>query len=200
MRNVLFGISLAVGLCVVAPAISQPAPFCPDGWSCGKPEGHSNEMGRTKDGGDICLIIHTLKTDDGIWQTVTTLYTIDVEQDAHVGFGLILMKKAPSGAAYEAVPLRSFRILSANRKLDTREWKIRRGGAGLHSVQIALTPETKPAAVAAIGIATGAAYGVLAETQEGKRVRIEARQIARMPTVIRDFQACVENRDMPTIK
>ena len=157
-------------------------------------------MRKTKDGGDFCLMPHMLRTDDGVWQMKMTIYSVDIGQDVYVGFGLALMKRTASGTGFQDVPLRSFRILSANRKLDTREWKLGGVEGGRPSVQIPVDKEVEPAVIAAIGVATGAAYGVLAETKDGKRVRIEARATARVPAAIRDFQSCVENRNMPAMK
>jgi len=200
MINVLLRLLPISIVVLTASAAAQTAAFCPDGWACGKPEGHSAEMRKTRDGGDICLMPHILTTDDGTWRMMMTIYSVDIAQDVHLGFGLALMKRTSSGAEYQRVPLRSFRVLSADRKLDTRAWKLRGVEGGRPAVQIPVDASVEPVVVAAIGIATGEAYGVLAETTEGKRIRIEARATARVPAAIRYFQTCVENRDMPAAR
>jgi len=200
MRNVLFKISLVVGLCLAAPAISQPASFCPDGWSCGKPVEHAAETRKTASRPDACLIHHALATEDGVWHLLLLLYSIDAGRDVHIGFGVNLMEKPASDNKFASVPLRSIRLLSADRALDTRKWKLDGADTTRIRVSIPVTEQIVEAVGASVGIASGEAYGLLAQTQDGRNVRIEARPVERAKQAILEFQACIEGRNKTSAK
>ncbi len=197
MRKVLLPVVLAVVAVSAVPAAAQSAPFCPEGWACGSPDGHRAETRQATGHRDACLIHHALTTSDGAWQMMTILFSTDSTRDVDMGFAVTLLESATPGKDYRQIPLRSIRLLSADRRLDTREWRVTGAGTTRTIVRVPVMEGVEKAVGASIAIATGAAYGVLAETTDGRRVRIESAATARVPTAIRAFQSCIENRSKP---
>ncbi len=131
---------------------------------------------------------------------MTLLYSADTTTEVDIGFGVTLLESATPGKDYRQIPLRSIRLLSADRQLDTRTWQMQGVDTTRTHVRRIVSEEGKNEIGSAIAIASGAAYGVLAETTDGRHVRIESDEIPTTRQPVREFQACIEKRGTPAGK
>jgi hypothetical protein len=190
MMNVL----ALIVLLVTAPLAGRSAradDFCASGWVCGKRTEAAYEL-VTQNGKEICTLGHVATSDDGGTRLKTTFFSNYSTNAVSMGFVVTIFQN--EGGIEKPTMLRSIRLLSGDRKLDTRGWTPANENTHRPAVQELVTEETKEVLRTVLDVSSGDAYGIVAEKADGSRLRFEVRRRKDSLDGLKQLYVCFTNR------
>jgi hypothetical protein len=191
MKNVLTLIAILGATALPCPPATADD-FCASGWICGKRTQATYEL-VTQNGKDICTLSHFATSDDGKTRLKTTFFSNYSSTAVSMGFAITIIRN--ENGIEKPTILRSIRLLSRNRALDTRSWTPANAGTTRPAVQELITDRTKETLLTALDVSTGDAYGIVAEQADGNRLRIEIRQMKDGLDGLERLLGCFTNRE-----
>ncbi len=203
MNNVLIWIGLILAV-VSGGSTARADPLCALGWICETATEFELlnplvEHGATSPTCHLRQIAVLRQQKLGFW-LVTSAYRLG--STVELSFVVGLFQANPDGSTGK-VAVRTARLLSADRVIDTADWaQTMDPESGMVSLSQYGTDISDPLAHAALAVASGARYGALVETESGRRFQLEIEIGTRKDAsklAIRAFRACVErDRLSPT--
>jgi hypothetical protein len=178
-----------------ADARSQVDADCTPGWICGKAESHAARRRGADARSQTCAMDHRVLPDDkrpGLF--VSMFSSVIPGGGVDFGFSVVVLRIAPDGRSVTEEPLRAIRVFAADRKLDTKAWSATPTPARGAWVRKRVSEDVLPEVRAAIAIASGAAYGIIARTPAGEELRFEIAAGPKQVDIVKEMQACLEAR------
>lgn len=180
-----------------ADARAQDDATCTPGWICGKAESHAARRHGTDARSQTCEMHHRVLPDVDRPGLVVSMFSSVMDGGGvDFGFTVLVLRITPDRRAIAETPLRAIRIISGNRRLDTKDWAklpppAPTRGARVHKP---VSEDVRPELRTALAVATGAAYGLIARTESGTDLRFEIAAGPRRTDIVKEMQECLEER------
>jgi hypothetical protein len=188
---------VAVALLPMTDARAQHDAACTPGWICGKAESHAARRHGIDARSQTCEMHHRVLPDvDRPGLFVSMFSSVMDGGGVDFGFTALVLRITPDRRAIAETPLRTIRIFSGNRRLDTKDWAnlpppAPTRGARVHKP---VSEDALPELRTAFAVATGAAYGLIARTEAGTDLRFEIAAGPRRTDIVKEMQECLEER------